>query len=191
MKRSEVRNHRELGILRTSLVSLMVEKGLSISEMAACARLPLSSVTRFLSGDVQNPGIDVVISLAKGLGVSVGDLLGEPGKPGHIALTVEANDRMGLLRDIASVIAAANVNILNSTSRALDDGTARVSLTMEIVDPNDIPRVLNNIREAGTIRVISLIGSAAGTATKLQSDVDLYLSKHSRTGVTPVPTETK
>lgn len=52
----------------------MEEKDLIMPELAAVAIIPLSSLSRILKGEVKSPGLDIVISFAKGLGVTVDQL---------------------------------------------------------------------------------------------------------------------
>ena len=63
-----------------------------------------------------------------------------------VNIAVEAYDRSGLLRDITAVLANEKIN-LNGVNTATDkqDGIARMSLSLEIADINQLSRVLTQI----------------------------------------------
>lgn len=78
MRHKKLRNKKEVELLRTNVKQLMEEKYNFPAELAAVTMIPLSSLCRYLNEEVTNPGVDFVISLSKGLGVSVGELFEEP-----------------------------------------------------------------------------------------------------------------
>ena len=68
----------------------------------------------------------------------------EAGYP--VDITIEAYDRPGLLRDITTVLANDRINLLGvNTATDIDDGIARMSLTVEIGDIGQLSRILAQI----------------------------------------------
>jgi len=62
-----------------------------------------------------------------------------------VRIVVRVWDRVGLLRDVTSVIAEEKVNILSVTSRANGDHTHSIYLTLEIKDLEQLGRLLNRV----------------------------------------------
>ena len=68
----------------------------------------------------------------------------EAGYP--VDISVEAYDRPGLLRDITTLLANDRINLLGvNTTTDIDDGIARMSLTVEISDIGQLSRILTQI----------------------------------------------
>jgi len=63
-----------------------------------------------------------------------------------VDIVVEANDRTGLLRDITEILSRERINV-TATSSASRDASARMLLTVEISDLDQLNRVLAMIRE--------------------------------------------
>ena len=63
-----------------------------------------------------------------------------------VDMAIEARDRVGLLRDVTEILSRERVNI-TATSMARRDLAARVALTVEISDVEQLNRVLGLIRE--------------------------------------------
>jgi len=72
---------------------------------------------------------------------------GVPTETGYqVDIMVEAYDRSGLLRDITSVLANEKINLTGvNTATDKRDGIARMSLTLEISDIEQLSRVLSQI----------------------------------------------
>ena len=69
-----------------------------------------------------------------------------PSRHYSVDVVVEAYDRFGLLRDIATVLAAEHINVLASHTRAREaDPQARMELTLEISDIAQLSRALRRI----------------------------------------------
>lgn len=113
MKSAKLRNPAELKQLRDHLRSALDERDLLPAELAAKAVIPLPSITRILNGQVRNPGIDLVISLAKGLGKSVSDLVGDQSPP-SVASSFALSGRSGLevVLDFEHDLDVAEINAL-------------------------------------------------------------------------------
>jgi transcriptional regulator with XRE-family HTH domain len=159
VKRSEVRNNAELQHLRVHLKSLLSERGYLPADLAAKAILPVSTLTRILHGQVLNPGIDIVISLAKALNVTVSELVGDgPAsileRAGFVTLAIEGTDRIGILRDIAHIIADEGVNIIRCFATASSGNRARVVVGIETTQPDQVQRIVGQISETQAVEVV-------------------------------------
>jgi GTP pyrophosphokinase len=63
-----------------------------------------------------------------------------------VEIAVEAYDRSGLLRDITSVLANDRINLSGvNTLTGKQDGIARMNLTLEVTDMDQLSRVLSKI----------------------------------------------
>ncbi len=62
-----------------------------------------------------------------------------------VPVQINAVDRVGLLRDIASVVSSEGINIIQTYQKALPDGTAQFLLTMETTGMGQLSRVLARI----------------------------------------------
>ncbi|MDO4805632.1 MAG: bifunctional (p)ppGpp synthetase/guanosine-3',5'-bis(diphosphate) 3'-pyrophosphohydrolase [Coriobacteriales bacterium] len=60
----------------------------------------------------------------------------------QLAMVVEANDRMGLLKDVTAAISDAGANILSATTQTTHEGLARLRFTVAISDANLIDSLL-------------------------------------------------
>ena len=88
----------------------------------------------------------------------------EWGRPGGdrspvypLEVVVEAADRPGLLRDISEVFTKDRMNVTavqtaSAKERARDQGTARMSFTVEVTDTARLPQVLNQIMRLAGVR---------------------------------------
>ena len=88
----------------------------------------------------------------------------EWGRPGGerspvypLEVLVEAADRPGLLRDISEVFTKDRMNVTgvqtaSAKQRARDQGTARMSFTVEVTDTARLPHVLNQIMRVAGVR---------------------------------------
>ena len=70
----------------------------------------------------------------------------EPEALYRVDIAIEAHDRPGLLRDITAVIANERVNVIAVNTRSDDTcATARMALTVEITDVDQLSRLLDRI----------------------------------------------
>jgi guanosine-3',5'-bis(diphosphate) 3'-pyrophosphohydrolase len=72
----------------------------------------------------------------------------------EVRISVEVEDRPGLLAAITAVLAATNTDIRNAEARTFDDRTAAIELTLRIQDLKHLEKVTKSIRGvAGVIEV--------------------------------------
>jgi GTP pyrophosphokinase len=72
----------------------------------------------------------------------------------EVRISVEVEDRPGLLAAITAVLAATNTDIRNAEARTFDDRTAAIELTLRIQDLKHLEKVTKSIRGvAGVIDV--------------------------------------
>jgi guanosine-3',5'-bis(diphosphate) 3'-pyrophosphohydrolase len=82
----------------------------------------------------------------------------------HAAVNIhaEAWDRVGLLRDISSLVSAEKVNIVESSTLVRSDHTVSLSLTIEVDGLLQLSRIINRIEGVrGVISVIRETGTGA------------------------------
>jgi GTP pyrophosphokinase len=71
-----------------------------------------------------------------------------------VDISVEVEDRPGLLAAITAVLAGMNTDIRNAEARTFDDSTAAIELTLRIQDLKHLEKVVKAIRAlAGVIDV--------------------------------------
>jgi transcriptional regulator with XRE-family HTH domain len=179
LRERKIRNADDLDHLRTHLQRVLEERQLSPAELAAIAIVPLSTVTRILDGKVKNPGIDVVISLAKALGVTVSELVGEDppeGQGGITSLTTEGEDQDGILRDLTRLLSDEGIHLVScfGTSRG---NRARVVLNIATVQAEQLRRIRTRIRQTPTVRAMKITDNIR---VDLNSQIDDYLKKAAR-----------
>jgi GTP pyrophosphokinase len=77
-----------------------------------------------------------------------------------VDIRIDAYDRPGLLRDITSVLVNEKVNVLASTTRT-DPQTsmARMMLTLEITDLEQLSRILDRIAQLPNIASVGRRGN--------------------------------
>ncbi len=63
-----------------------------------------------------------------------------------VKLTMEVEDRRGLLADVSAKIAGINTNIRNMEARTGDDQHARIDVTVEISDLKHLEKVMKSLR---------------------------------------------
>jgi len=82
----------------------------------------------------------------------------EWGRTGYaypVSVQIEANDRVGLLRDITTLVSDEKVNIATVSSVDYDDGVTNIYLTLHITDIKQLSRLLTKLdRVAGVISVV-------------------------------------
>ena len=85
--------------------------------------------------------------------------------PVHIR--IEAWDRVGLIRDITTVIAEEKVNIAGMTSKQYDDHTVAEYFTLETTGLVQLSRLLKKIEGVRGIISISRVGDEATVRPKI------------------------
>ena len=83
-----------------------------------------------------------------------------------VAVLIEAWDRVGLLRDISTMIAEEHVNMLAVTTQERDDRTTVISLTTEIQGIDQLSRLLSKLE---TIRGVISVARSSSRAGKRAS----------------------
>jgi GTP pyrophosphokinase len=72
----------------------------------------------------------------------------------EVRISVQVEDRPGLLAAITSVLAAMNTDIRDADVRTFDDRTAHIELTLRILDLKHLEKVVKSVRGvAGVIDV--------------------------------------
>ena len=81
-----------------------------------------------------------------------------------VKLTMEVEDRKGLLAAVSAKIADINTNIKNMEARTDDDRRARIDMTVEISDLKHLEKVIKSLRGVeGRARTSSALGARSGT----------------------------
>ena len=71
---------------------------------------------------------------------------GEDLAPYVVRLTMQVEDRKGMLAEISSRVSNINTNITNMEARTGDDRQARIEMTVEISDVKHLDRVIKSIK---------------------------------------------
>jgi GTP pyrophosphokinase len=72
-----------------------------------------------------------------------------------VAIKIEAWDRTGLLRDIATVVAEQRINMSAASVRVYDDRTAVVSATVEIDSLSQLSRLLEKLEQVRDVHTVA------------------------------------
>jgi GTP diphosphokinase / guanosine-3',5'-bis(diphosphate) 3'-diphosphatase len=72
-----------------------------------------------------------------------------------VSIKVEAWDRTGLLRDIATVVAAQRVNMIAASVHVYDDKTAVVSATVEVDSLSQLSRLLEKLEQVRDVHTVA------------------------------------
>ncbi len=91
---------------------------------------------------------------------------GQTGELYPVAILIEAWDRVGLLRDISTLIAEEHVNMVAVTTQERDDHTTLISLTLEIQGIDQLSRVLSKLE---TIRGVTSVARSINRSGKRAS----------------------
>jgi GTP pyrophosphokinase len=89
---------------------------------------------------------------------------GQTGELFPVAVDIEAWDRVGLLRDLSTIVAGEQVNMVAVRTKESDDRTTLISLTLETRGVHQLSRLLSKLE---TVRGVI---SVARAATKASSD---------------------
>lgn len=78
----------------------------------------------------------------------------QPGEVGRypVCVQVEAEDRMGLIRDISSIITESSVNIVDARHESLENKNAALNFVLEIEGVDQLERVLSNLEKIPSVR---------------------------------------
>jgi GTP pyrophosphokinase len=71
---------------------------------------------------------------------------GADGSPYTVRLSIQVEDRRGILADVSSKIAGINTNIRNVEARTDDDQMGRIDMTVEINDLKHLQKVIKSLR---------------------------------------------
>jgi GTP pyrophosphokinase len=71
---------------------------------------------------------------------------GTDGSPYTVRLSIQVEDRRGILADVSSKIAGINTNIRNVEARSDDDQMGRIDMTVEINDLKHLQKVIKSLR---------------------------------------------
>ncbi|MBI4310963.1 MAG: bifunctional (p)ppGpp synthetase/guanosine-3',5'-bis(diphosphate) 3'-pyrophosphohydrolase [Chloroflexi bacterium] len=84
-----------------------------------------------------------------------------------VRISIEAWDRVGLLRDITAVVSGEKTNIASMVTRENDDGTATVQLTVFTTGVAQLSRLFTKLEEVqGVVNVMRAATTAAGQGSK-------------------------
>jgi len=72
-----------------------------------------------------------------------------------VSLKIEASDRTGLLRDIATVIAASNINLSGAEAQVYDDKTAVISASIEVSSLSELSRLLEKLEQVKDVHTVA------------------------------------
>jgi predicted amino acid-binding ACT domain protein len=118
---------------------------ISLSDPADRESVPICGMPR---GAVTNPPVydperRIAVEWAKGA----------DGTPYTVRLTIQVEDRKGILADVSSKIAGINTNIRN-VEATVDDQMGRIDMTVEISDVKHLQKVIKSLRSiAGVVDV--------------------------------------
>jgi GTP pyrophosphokinase len=83
---------------------------------------------------------------------------GDGGQQYIVKLTMEVEDRKGLLAAVSSKIADINTNIKNMEARTDDEHHARIDVTVEISDLNHLEKVMKSLRSVNGVLGVERAG---------------------------------
>jgi len=80
-----------------------------------------------------------------------------------VAIKIEAWDRTGLLRDIATVIAENKINLTGADVQVYDDKTAVISTTVEISSLTQLSRLMERLETVKDVHTVAREGNLAAS----------------------------
>src|SRR5437868_2800428 len=80
-----------------------------------------------------------------------------------VVIKIEAWDRTGLLRDIATVIAESKINLTGAEVQVYDDKTAVISTTVEISSLTQLSRLMERLETVKDVHTVAREGNLART----------------------------
>jgi GTP pyrophosphokinase len=87
---------------------------------------------------------------------------GQTGELYPVAVQIESWDRVGLLRDVSTVIAEEHVNMVAVTTLERDDRTTSISLTLEIQGIDQLSRLLSKLETVRGVISVTRTTNRAG-----------------------------
>ncbi|HUG44842.1 MAG TPA: bifunctional (p)ppGpp synthetase/guanosine-3',5'-bis(diphosphate) 3'-pyrophosphohydrolase [Acidobacteriota bacterium] len=69
-----------------------------------------------------------------------------------VRLSIDTEDRTGVLAEIAAAVSGIQTNILDAQARTLEDGQGLIELTIEIADTDHLEKVMNTLKRIGGVR---------------------------------------
>jgi GTP pyrophosphokinase len=82
--------------------------------------------------------------------------------PYIVKLTMEVEDRKGVIAEVSAKIAEINTNIKNMEARAsVDDHHARIDVTIEIADLKHLERVIKSLKSVSGVLDVERTGRAS------------------------------
>jgi transcriptional regulator with XRE-family HTH domain len=144
---------------------LMDDRHYNCAELAVRAGIPLSTMSRVLSGEVEIPGFDVVVSISKALGVPIDEFTKGSDEDNLVTLTLQGIDQKGVLRDLAKVISDEDQNILRCFAIS-DSDQARVVLVFEMPTIEQMKRICTQLKKTQTITDMRIEFSAPAALTE-------------------------
>ena len=94
---------------------------------------------------------------------------GDAVAPLHRQLTMEVEDRKGLLAAVSAKIAGINTNIKNMEARTGDDQHARIDMTVEISDLKHLEKVIKSLRGVDGVLGVERAAQADRDAVSLMA----------------------
>jgi guanosine-3',5'-bis(diphosphate) 3'-pyrophosphohydrolase len=83
---------------------------------------------------------------------------GAEAAPYTVRLTMEVDDRKGLLAEISSTVADVNTNITKIEASLDDDHNGRIDMTVEISDLKHLEKVVKSLRRVSGVRAVERAG---------------------------------
>jgi guanosine-3',5'-bis(diphosphate) 3'-pyrophosphohydrolase len=83
------------------------------------------------------------------------------------SITITADDRVGLLKDITTVVSEAKVNIASMSSTTRNDGTMSIYLTMEISDIGHLSQLFSKLERVRGVISVSRVSEDTQKAKKV------------------------
>jgi len=135
------------------------ERGILTTIAACCQPVPGDAITGFITrgkgvtihrmdcnNAVNSPDSDRLVPV---------DWDMEASQVYPVSIKIEAFDRTGLLRDIATVVAAQRVNMAAASVHVYDDKTAVVSATVEIDSLSQLSRLLEKLEQVRDVHTVA------------------------------------
>ena len=143
----------------TPRVLVRGERGILTTIAACCQPVPGDAITGFITrgkgvsihrmdcnNAVNSPDSDRLVPV---------DWDMEASQVYPVSIKIEAFDRTGLLRDIATVVAAQRVNMAAASVHVYDDKTAVVSATVEIDSLSQLSRLLEKLEQVRDVHTVA------------------------------------
>ncbi len=109
------------------------------------------------------------------------DSAGTDQAPYVVRLTMQVEDRKGMLAEISARVSDINTNITNMEARTGDDRQARIDMTVEIRDVKHLEKVIKSIKGVqGVLGVGENCASAELRKHSYRVDFDLHVARQAR-----------